>query len=130
MGGYVVAALKKRSTDTEQLAGLDHLVEKDEEEIKSSESAVWVKAVDRGGLTYIFEEAQEVFLSIEACTKAYFTFNAAHQLDDTTRHRLKNNTFADGDVQFHWCLTGVTLKVDEEKAEELIELCIDQWISV
>ena len=30
-------------------------------------------------------------------------------------------------VQFHWCLTGVTLKVDEE---ELIELCIDQWISV
>jgi len=112
VGGYVVAALKKRSTDTEQLAGLDHLVEKDEEEIKSSESAVWVKAVDRGGLTYIFEEAQEVFLSIEACTKAYFTFNAAHQLDDTTRHRLKNNTFADGDVQFHWCLTGVILKVD------------------
>ena len=44
-----------------------------------------MKAVDRGGLTYIFEEAQEVFLSIEACTKAYFTFNAAHQLDDTTK---------------------------------------------
>ena len=45
-----------------------------------------MKAVDRGGLTYISEEAQEVLLSIEeVCTKAYFTFNAAHQLDDTTK---------------------------------------------
>jgi len=130
VGGYVVAALKKRSSDTELLAGLDHLVEKDEEKIKSSESAVWVKVVDRGGLTYISEEAQEVFLSIEACTKPYFTFNTAHKLDDSTRHRLKNNIFADGDVLFHWYLTGVTLKVDEEKAEELLELCIDLWISV
>ena len=33
-------------------------------------------------------------------------------------------------MQFHWCLTGITLKVDEEKAEELLELCIDLWITV
>ena len=130
VGGYVVAALKKRSTDMELLAGLDHLIEKDQEKIRSSESAVWVKAIDRGGLTYISEEAQEVFLSIEACTKANFTFNVACKLDDNTRHWLKNDIFADGDVQFHWCLTGITLKVDEEKAEELLELCIDQWITV
>ena len=52
VGGYVVAALKKRSTDMELLAGLDHLIEKDQEKIRSSESAVWVKAIDRGGLTY------------------------------------------------------------------------------
>ena len=33
-------------------------------------------------------------------------------------------------VQFYWCLTGITLKIDDLKAEELLELCIDQWISV
>ena len=90
---------------------------------------MWVKAIDRGGLVYISEEAQEVFLSIEACTKPLFTYSVAHKLDDATRHKLKNAIFTDGDVQFHWCLTGVTLKVDEE-AEELLELCIDQWITV
>ena len=34
VGGYVVAALKKRSTDTELLAGLDHLVEKMRKKLK------------------------------------------------------------------------------------------------
>ena len=50
--------------------------------------------------------------------------NKVHTLDDTTRHRLKNDLYADSDVQFYWCLTVITLKIDNLKAEELLELCM------
>ena len=131
VGGYVVAALKKRETDIEILAGLDHLTEKNAEAISKGNSATWIQEVTRGGgLILITEEAQDVFISIEACTKVNITLNKAHTLDDTTRHHLKNDLYADSDVQFYWFLTGITLKIDDLKAEELLKLCIDQWISV
>ena len=50
----------------------------------------------------------------------------AHTLDDTTQHHLKNELFADSDVQFYWYLTN-TSKTDNLKAE-LLELCIDRLI--
>ena len=130
VGGYVVAALKKRETDVEILAGLDHLTEKNPKAVSNGNSATWVQEITRGGLILITEEAQDVFISIEACTKANLTVNKAHTLDDTTRHHLKNELYSDSDVQFYWCLTGITLKIDDLKAEELLELCIDQWISI
>ena len=125
VGGYVVATLKKRETDVEILAGLDHLTEKNLEAIRRQN----LQEVTRGGLTHITEEAQDVFISIEACTKANLTVKKAHTMNETTRYHLKNELFTDSDVQFYWCLTGITLKIDDIQAE-LLELCIDLWISI
>jgi len=131
VGGYVVAALKKQNkADTEIIAGLDHLTEQNPDVIRQANSAMWVQEVNRGGLTHITEAAQDLFLSIEAYIKTQLTINKAHKLDDTTRHRLQNDIFSNCDVQFSWCMTGINLKVDDEKADELLEMCINLWITI
>lgn len=38
--------------------------------------------------------------------------------------------FADSDVQFSWCLTGISTEVEDEKAETLLEMCIKKWTTI
>ena len=47
-------------------------------------------------------------------------------MDNSTLSRVKSGVFADSDVQFSWCLTGIIMKVGEDRAEELLEMCIDK----
>ena len=89
----------------------------------SSLSAEWVQEVNRGGLTIITDQAQDAFMS-------KLRVNSAHKMDEQTRHKLQSELFSDGDVQFNWCLTGINMKIVDETAEEILELCIDQWITV
>jgi len=130
VGGYVVAALKKQNSDCELLAGLNHLTERNPDVIRQASSAMWVREVNRGGLTHITEAAQDLFLSIEACIRTQLMLNKAHTLDETTRHRLQNEIFSNCDVQFSWSMTGINLQVDDEVAEELLEMCINMWITI
>ena len=44
--------------------------------------------------------------------------------------QLKNDAFADSDLQFSWCLTGMSLEVSEDRAEDLLEMCINKWITI
>ena len=128
VGGYVIAVLKKRhQSDKEIVAGLNHLTDKN---AVLTSSADWVQEVNRGGLTIITDQAQDAFISIEACIKSKLRVNSAHKMDEQTRHRLQSELFSDSDVQFSWCLTGINMKIDDETAEEVLELCIDQWITV
>lgn len=129
VGGYVVAALKKSEVDDEILHGLDHLIEKDLEKEKTN-SATWLQEINRGGLTVITQEAQQLFMAIEGSTRMHLTLKNAHKMDETTRHSVKNDVFADSDVQFSWCLTGMLLEVSEDRAEDLLEMCIDKWITI
>ena len=126
VGGYVIAVLKKRH-QSEIVAGLNHLTDKN---AVLTSSADWVQEVNRGGLTIITDQAQDAFISIEACIKSKLRVNSAHKMDEQTRHRLQSELFSDSDVQFSWCLTGINMKIDDETAEEVLELCIDQWIKV
>ena len=128
VGGYVLSVLKKRyQSDEEVIAGLNHLIDKN---LVSTLSAEWVQEVNRGGLTMITDQAQDAFMSIETCIKSKLRVNSAHKMDEQTRHKLQSELFSDSDVQFNWCLTGINMKIDDETAEEILELCIDQWITV
>ena len=130
VGGYVIAALKKKyHSDKETVAGLNQLMDKNTG-INKATSATWVQEVNRGGLTMITDQAQGAFMSIEASIKSKLRVNKAHKMDEQTRHQLQNEVFCDSDVQFNWCLTGINLKIDDETAEKILELCIDQWITV
>ena len=60
---------------------------KNAEAISKGNSATWI-----GVGSYL---AQDVFISIEACTKANLTLNKAHTLDDTKWHHLKKDLYAD-----------------------------------
>ena len=51
-------------------------------------------------------------------------------MDKQRRHQLQNELFCDSDVRFSWCLSVINLKTDNEAAEEILELSIDQWIIV
>ena len=50
-------------------------------------------------------------------------------MNNTTLSRVKSGVFADSDVQFSWCLTGIIMKVGENRAEELLEMYIDKWLT-
>ena len=130
VGGYVIAAIKKKHhSDKEIIAGLDQLMDNNKGTNEAT-SATWVQEVNRGGLTMITDQAHDAFMSIEASIKSKLRVNKAHKMDEQTRHRLQNEVFCDSDVKFSWCLTGINLKIDDETAEEVLELCIDQWITV
>ena len=38
--------------------------------------------------------------------------------------------FVDSDVQFSWCLTGVSFEVGDEKADTILEMCIKKWVTI
>ena len=130
VGGYVIATLKKKyQSDKEIVAGLNQLMDKSTG-INKATSATWVQEVNRGGFMLITDQAQDAFMSIEVSTKSKMRINKAHKMDEQTRHQLQNEVFCDSDVQFNWCLTGINVNIDDETAEETLELCIDQWITV
>ena len=131
VGGYVIASLRKHEGDEELLAGLYSFIEKETNEIAVIRaSAAWVEEVDRGGLTKITEEAHQFFVALEGSVRSYLTLSKAHTMDNTTLSRVKSGVFADSDVQFSWCLTGIIMKVGEDRAEELLEMCIDKWLTI
>lgn len=88
VGGYVVATLKKSEVDDEILHGLDHLIKKDSEKVKA-DSATWLQEINRGGLTVITQEAQQLFVAIEASTRRHSTLKNVHKMDETTRCSVK-----------------------------------------
>ena len=137
VGGYVIVSLTKKEGDEELLAGLHSFIEKERNETAAfPASAAWVE-VDRGGLMKITEEAHQFFVALEGSVRSYLMLskahimdNKAHIMDNTTLSPVKSGVFADSDVQFSWCLTGIIMKVGEDRAEELLEMCIDKWLTI
>ena len=131
VGGYIIASLKKQEGNEELLVGLDTFIEKDTHEVAAiATSAAWVEEVNRGGLTRITEEAYQFFVAMEGSVRSHLILSKAHVMDNTTKNRIKQEVFADSNVQFGWCLTGIILKVQEDAAEELLEMCIDKWLTI
>ena len=91
-----------------------------------SASDMWVTEISRGGLTKIIEEAHQVFLSNEFAIRVHFRTDNLYDHTETSRKTVENMVFADSDVQFSWCLTGISTKVDDEKAEMLLEMFINK----
>ena len=131
VGGYIIASLKKQEGNEELLVSLDTFIEKDTHEVAAiATSAAWVEEVNRGGLTRITEEAYQFFVAMEGSVRSHLILSKAHVMDNTTKNRIKQEVFADSNVQFGWCLTGIILKVQEDAAEELLEMCIDKWLTI
>ena len=131
VGGYIIASLKKQEGNEELLVGLDTFIEKDTHEVAAiATSAAWVEEVNRGGLTRITEEAYKYFVAMEGSVRSHLILSKAHVMDNTTNNRIKQEVFADSNVQFGWCLTGIILKVQEDAAEELLEMCIDKLLTI
>ena len=44
--------------------------------------------------------------------------------------KVVDQIIADDDVQFYWCLLGITADIGEEASEEVLESCVRQWVTV
>ena len=130
VGGYVLKSLKEREKDEELLHGINHLIDSSNESKSGSESDMWVKEISRGGLTNITEEAHQVFLSIEFAIRTHLKTDNLYEHNETSRKTVENMLFADSDVQFSWCLTGISIEVGDEKADTILEMCIKKWVTI
>ena len=131
MGGYVLKSLKdKQKSDDELLHGLKHLTNDDPNSTSTSESEVWVKEISRGRLTHITDEAQQLFVAIEFSIRTNLNLENLYTFNDVSRKTIENLVFADSDVQFYWCLTGVAIEVGDEKADILLDMCIKKWVTI
>ena len=36
----------------------------------------------------------------------------------------------DSDVQFSWCLTGISIEIEDERADTILEMCIKKWVTI
>ena len=127
VGGYIVRTLRNHESDAELLHGLKHLETSDEE---TTEAATWTKTISRGGLTFISKGAQQCFVAIEEAVRRYLVLDNVHTMDETFRERLNKLIFANDDVQFYWCLTGVANLIGNDRADELLEMCINKWVTI
>ena len=130
VGGYVLKCLKQGEKDEELLHGINHLTDTNKETKSDSGSDVWIKEINRGGLTNITEEAHQVFLSIEFSIRKYLKLENLYKFNETSRKTIENMVFVDSDVQFSWCLTGISIEVGEEKADTMLEMCIKKWVTI
>jgi len=126
VGGYVVRTLKANESDEELLHEIKHF----EAGENISKAATWTKTINRGGLTFISKDARQSFVAIEKAVRRYFVLENVHTMDATFRERLNKLIFVDDDVQFYWCLTGVANLIGTDRADELLEICINKWITI
>lgn len=43
---------------------------------------------------------------------------------------VENVVFADSDMQFSWCLTGISIEVGDVSADMILEMCIKKWVII
>ena len=36
----------------------------------------------------------------------------------------------DSDVQFSWCLTGISIEIEDERADTILEMYIKKWVTI
>lgn len=132
IGGYVIRMLKKAlhsPKDKEIMDTLDMLTKSSEQSISHDHgSEQWTKALDRGGLIHISDEAFECFCAIEVGIRRHLNMANIDDMDNSFRSRLVSDLVDDSDVQFSWCIVGH--EMDEECSTECLEMIVNKWITI
>ena len=87
----------------------------------------WTKAIDRGGLVHISNEAYHLFLSIELSVRRYLTVKNAANMDNSFKEYLIKCINYDEDVAFYWCLLGYS---DDEHGETCLTKIVEKWVTI
>lgn len=88
------------------------------------ESQQWVKEVDRSGLIHVSDDLYMVFLSMEMELRRHLKLGNDINIKDTALGEIMKNE----DVLFYWSL--VSVNWDETHSNELLQLIVQQWITV
>ncbi len=126
--GYVPRALRTKlergshPLKEELVLCLYEMTEDDGQE-GSSQSEDWINLVDRGGLKHVNSATYMLFAAMELCIRKRLRKSSQPTLD-----HLKEEILADEDVQFHWSI--LSANWDEEEAEPLLPLIVQQWVTI
>ena len=101
------------------------LCDEDEEVTNTSD---WINAIDRGGLVRISENTFEFFRTMEMVLRCVYNTETVQEMTSATRENLCRLITTNDDVLFYWCM--VTVEVDEEEANTLLEMIVNLWITV
>ena len=88
------------------------------------ESQQWVKEVDRSGLIHVSDDLNMVFLSMKMELRRHLKLGNDINIKDTALGEIMKNE----DVLFYWSL--VSVNWDETHSNELLQLIVQQWITV
>ena len=129
IGGYVIRMLKKaHHQDKEIMDILDMLtISSTQSSSHDQDSQRWIKALDRGGLIYISDEAFHCFCAIEVGIRRHLNMTNIEDMDDSFRSRLVTHLVDDSNVQFSWCLVG---EMDEDSGTECLEMIVTKWVTI
>ena len=128
VGGYIIRNLKKKKRKDDNIGiALNDLVDNECSE-EPEESEEWIGSIDRGGLIYINNNTFQLLCSIEYCLRGEMNIGNVHNLDDNFKQRMKSAIDSDEDVQFNWTL--VSVEMDDEVADKILDLIVDMWITI
>ncbi len=126
--GYIPRLLKKKLMKSRHplkrsllLCLWDLLDEGDE---KTADSAAWVEAVNRGGLTRVNNATYDVFQAMELEIRKHLTKETIPTLTDAINSSIIDND----DVQFFWSIVGADW--EEECSATLLEMIVSQWVKI
>ena len=97
----------------------------DEEVTNTSDQ---INAIDRGGLVRISENTFQFFQMMELVLRCVYNTKTVQEMTNATREKLCRLITAIDDVLFYWCM--VTVEVDQEEANTLLEIIVNLWITV
>ena len=123
VGGYVVRVLRQHKN----CSSIRHIMEAMIDASAKGPAQEWTKAIDRGGLMHISNEAFRLFQSIELSVRRYLTVKNTASMDNTFKEHLTKCIVEDEDVAFYWCLLGYS---DDEYGETCLNMIVDKWVTI
>ena len=131
VAGYVCHKVRKKITESKHpmkdklLLCLMDLCDEDEE---VSNSADWVHAVDRGGLTHVSENTYQLFERMEMIVRTVFNEEKAPTMSEGVKGELHSMIVSDDDIAFYWCM--LTVEVEEAEGKVLLGMITELYINV
>lgn len=90
-----------------------------DEDEEIADSADWVHAVDRGGLTRVSDNTYMLFERMEMIVRTVFNKEKAPSMNEGVKGELHSMILFDEDIKFYWCM--LTVEVEEAEAKSCLE---------
>ena len=131
VGGYVLHALKKSKVNADILPIVDKLIVSGGEHTGTSQ--IWLKSVDRGGLTDITDETYQCFYAIEVTIRRHLRIENTREMNEGFVDKVSTAILNDEDLLFNWCLAvglAVGSNYDNDKADRCLKQIVKKWITI
>ena len=122
-----VSRMKKCEMKERMLIAVGDLEGERSSESTASSSTDWLKAVDRGGLFHVTDEAYDFFCSMELLVRTVFNVQNVTNIDDSTKKLIRSKVLDDEDLMDMW--EELMEEVESSEASRLLGMLVDLYIT-